>query len=274
VAETIDHGVLPLLNTFPTRPEDPEKSLLLNRIVVRVAEDYDIPLVNLNRALEPLPHHGVDPNDTIHLSVPADERVDAFTETNLQSGFTVRNLVTLQALEAVLEAAGSGLEKVLKTTVFLKDMADFPRMNEVYGRYFGAALPARSTVQAAKLPRDVQVEVFRVEARPEPGSTDGGAARPASWRMAVLLRDVSAERSLVRAKDELVSGVRHALRSGGLEELGAVLEAIRASGALEYARAQARAESRTACEALEALPRSNYRDYLLQLADFAVTRTF
>lgn len=104
VAETIDHGVLPLLNTFPTRPEDPEKSLLLNRIVVRVAEDYDIPLVNLNRALEPLPHHGVDPNDTIHLSVPADKRVDAFTETNLQSGFTVRNLVTLQALEAVLEA--------------------------------------------------------------------------------------------------------------------------------------------------------------------------
>jgi octaprenyl-diphosphate synthase len=68
--------------------------------------------------------------------------------------------------------------------------------------------------------------------------------------------------------------VRHAIRSGGIDELGAVLEAIRASGALEYARAQARAESRTACEALAGLPRSNYRDYLLQLADFAVTRTF
>jgi hypothetical protein len=104
VAETIDHGVLPLLNTFPTRPEDPEKSLLLNRIVVRVAEDYDIPLVNLNQALEPLPHHGVDPNDTIHLSVPADQQVDYFTPEHLQSGFTMRNLVTLQALEAVLEA--------------------------------------------------------------------------------------------------------------------------------------------------------------------------
>lgn len=68
--------------------------------------------------------------------------------------------------------------------------------------------------------------------------------------------------------------VRHAIRSGGIDELGAVLEAIRASGALEYARAQARAESRTACDALAALPRSKYRDYLLQLADFAVTRTF
>ena len=104
VAETIDHGVLPLLNTFPTRPEDPVKSLLLNRIVVSVAEDYDVPLINLNRALEPLPHQGVDPNDTIHLSVPADQQVDYFTEAHLQSGFTMRNLVTLQALQAVLDA--------------------------------------------------------------------------------------------------------------------------------------------------------------------------
>jgi octaprenyl-diphosphate synthase len=68
--------------------------------------------------------------------------------------------------------------------------------------------------------------------------------------------------------------VRHAIQSGGLTELGAVLEAIKASGALDYARRQAQAESRTACAALEGLPRSAYRDYLLQLADFAVTRTF
>jgi octaprenyl-diphosphate synthase len=68
--------------------------------------------------------------------------------------------------------------------------------------------------------------------------------------------------------------VRHAIESGGLEELGAVLEAIRASGALDYARKQAEAEARTACAALEGLPRSTYRDYLLQLADFAVTRTY
>lgn len=68
--------------------------------------------------------------------------------------------------------------------------------------------------------------------------------------------------------------VRDAVVSGGIEELGAVLEAIRASGALDYARAQAQAESRTACAALEVLPRSNDRNYLLQLADFAVTRTY
>jgi octaprenyl-diphosphate synthase len=68
--------------------------------------------------------------------------------------------------------------------------------------------------------------------------------------------------------------VRRAIQGGGLDELSAVLEAIRVSGALDYARAQAQAESRTACQALEGLPRSTYGDYLLQLADFAVTRTF
>jgi len=65
----------------------------------------------------------------------------------------------LQNLKAVLEACGASLESVLKTTVFLKDMSDFPKMNEVYARYFATNPPARSTVQAAKLPRDVSVEI-------------------------------------------------------------------------------------------------------------------
>ncbi len=104
VIQTLDQGVVPILSTFPTRPEDEAKSLLLNQIVVRVALDYHIPLMNLSRALEPLPFHGVDPKDTIHLTVPADQRVDNFTGENLQAGFTVRNLVTLQALDAVWKA--------------------------------------------------------------------------------------------------------------------------------------------------------------------------
>jgi hypothetical protein len=104
VSETLDHDIVPILSTFPTRPEDPDKSRLLNQIVVRTALDYGLPLMNLNRALEPLPHHGVDPADTIHLTVPADQRVDVFSEANLQAGFTVRNLVTLQALDAVWRA--------------------------------------------------------------------------------------------------------------------------------------------------------------------------
>ncbi len=65
----------------------------------------------------------------------------------------------LENLKAVLEASGSSLGQVLKTTVFLKNMADFPKMNEVYGRYFVETPPARSTVEVARLPRDVQVEI-------------------------------------------------------------------------------------------------------------------
>jgi hypothetical protein len=104
IDQSIAAGVLPLLSTFPTRPEDVAKSLLLNQIVIKVALDYDIPLINLNRALEPLPNHGINPADTIHMSVPPDGLVDHFTPADLQYGFTVRNLVTLQTLEAVMKA--------------------------------------------------------------------------------------------------------------------------------------------------------------------------
>ncbi|MDX2039742.1 MAG: RidA family protein [Acidobacteriota bacterium] len=65
----------------------------------------------------------------------------------------------LNNVQAVLEAAGSSLSQVVKTTVFLADMNDFAAMNEVYAGFFGATRPARSTVQAARLPRDVGVEI-------------------------------------------------------------------------------------------------------------------
>lgn len=69
-----------------------------------------------------------------------------------------------QNLSAVLEAAGASLSSVVKTTVFLKDMGEFAAMNEVYGRYFGDHRPARSTVQAARLPKDCSVEIEAVAA--------------------------------------------------------------------------------------------------------------
>jgi 2-iminobutanoate/2-iminopropanoate deaminase len=65
----------------------------------------------------------------------------------------------LQNVKAIVEAAGSSLEKAVRTTVFLKDMNDFAAMNEVYARYFPSAQPARSTVEVARLPRDVSVEI-------------------------------------------------------------------------------------------------------------------
>jgi 2-iminobutanoate/2-iminopropanoate deaminase len=65
----------------------------------------------------------------------------------------------LQNVKGVVEAAGVNLHHVVKTTVFLKEMNDFAAMNEVYGRYFSVAPPARSTVQAARLPKDALVEI-------------------------------------------------------------------------------------------------------------------
>ena len=78
-------------------------------------------------------------------------------------------------LTAVFEAAGVGMNQVVKTTVFLADMDDFTAMNEVYGRFFGDAPPARATVQAARLPRDARVEIEAIalvsadESRGKPG---------------------------------------------------------------------------------------------------------
>jgi 2-iminobutanoate/2-iminopropanoate deaminase len=68
----------------------------------------------------------------------------------------------LQNLTAILQAAGASLQSVVKTTVYLSDMGEFTAMNEVYAKHFGDHKPARSTVQAARLPRDVKVEIDAV----------------------------------------------------------------------------------------------------------------
>ena len=72
--------------------------------------------------------------------------------------------MVLKNLKAILEAAGSGLDRVVKTTVFIKDMGEFAAMNEVYGTFFAdkALAPARSTVEVARLPKDVRVEIEAV----------------------------------------------------------------------------------------------------------------
>jgi 2-iminobutanoate/2-iminopropanoate deaminase len=70
----------------------------------------------------------------------------------------------LKNLAAILEAAGASLGQVLKTTVYLRDLNDFGKMNEVYARFFSEEPPARATVQVARLPRDVSVEIEAVAA--------------------------------------------------------------------------------------------------------------
>ena len=77
----------------------------------------------------------------------------------LEGDITAQTAQVLANLKAVIEAAGGNLNKVVKTTVFLKNLDDFVAMNKVYGDTFGSHTPARSTVQVAKLPRDVLVEI-------------------------------------------------------------------------------------------------------------------
>lgn len=85
--------------------------------------------------------------------------LDPSTAAMIDGDIAAQTERVIENIKAVLEACGSSLPQVLKTTVFLKDMGELARMNEVYARYFGENPPARSTVEAARLPRDVRVEI-------------------------------------------------------------------------------------------------------------------
>lgn len=85
--------------------------------------------------------------------------IDPATQQVINGDVTAQTERVLKNLSAILQAAGTSLEKVVRSTVFLKNMGDFAAMNEVYARYFKSAPPARSTVEAARLPKDVAVEI-------------------------------------------------------------------------------------------------------------------
>ena len=85
--------------------------------------------------------------------------IDPVTGQFVPGGIAEQTEQVLRNLTAVFEAAGVGINQIVKTTVFLADMDDFTAMNEVYGRFFRVEPPARATVQAARLPRDARVEI-------------------------------------------------------------------------------------------------------------------
>ncbi len=76
-----------------------------------------------------------------------------------EGGIKEQTRQVMKNIEAILIAGGASMASVVKTTVFLKDMNEFTAMNEVYAEFLGAAAPARSTVEAARLPRDIRVEI-------------------------------------------------------------------------------------------------------------------
>lgn len=85
--------------------------------------------------------------------------IDPVTNTLVSGDVGAQTERVLQNLSGILKAAGTSLQKVVRTTVFLKNMNDFAAMNEVYGKHFSSQPPARSTVEVARLPKDVLVEI-------------------------------------------------------------------------------------------------------------------
>lgn len=85
--------------------------------------------------------------------------LDPKTQQIIEGGVELQTERVLENLKAIVEAAGSSIQRVVKTTVFLADMNDFAAMNEVYSRYFISHPPARSTVEVSRLPRDVRIEI-------------------------------------------------------------------------------------------------------------------
>ena len=92
--------------------------------------------------------------------IPIDPAVGAVTATTIEG----QTRQAIANLKQVLEAAGAGLDRVVKTTVFIKDMTDFAALNAVYAEMFGATKPARSCVEVARLPKDVKLEIEAVAA--------------------------------------------------------------------------------------------------------------
>jgi 2-iminobutanoate/2-iminopropanoate deaminase len=85
--------------------------------------------------------------------------IDPATGQIVAGGIAEQTARVFENIKNVLEAAGSSLEQAVKTTVYLKDMGEFAQMNEAYARYFPVNPPARATIEAARLPRDVRVEI-------------------------------------------------------------------------------------------------------------------
>ena len=101
---TEEQGIVPILSTFPGNLNFPNHTVLYNQIVVRIAMDNDLPLINLWLALETLPNHGLE-SDGFHLDLPPGDTSCNLGGDNLQNGYPMRNLVTLQTLDAVWRGA-------------------------------------------------------------------------------------------------------------------------------------------------------------------------
>jgi len=116
-------------------------------------------IVSTDRGPKPIGPYsqGVKANGFLYVS--GQVALDPKTGEMIAGGIAEQTERVMNNLKGIVEAAGSKLSHAVKTTIYLKDMNDFTAMNEVYGKFFTAAPPARSTVQVARLPKDALVEI-------------------------------------------------------------------------------------------------------------------
>ncbi|MBX3065264.1 MAG: SGNH/GDSL hydrolase family protein [Anaerolineae bacterium] len=103
VVRTINNATIPVLTTFPNQPGREEQSIQFNKMVVKVAQDYNVPLLNLWAALEPIPNQGINPDEPTHMTKPESGKVASFLPEDLTAGYNLHNLLTLQMLEQLLK---------------------------------------------------------------------------------------------------------------------------------------------------------------------------
>ncbi len=103
IVQTYNAGIIPVIYTFPVQASQLDNSILFNKITVKVATEYNLPLINLWLAFEPLPNKGIDSKEPTHMTRPESGKTFSFAAVDLQQGgYNVRNLLTLQTLEAIL----------------------------------------------------------------------------------------------------------------------------------------------------------------------------
>jgi hypothetical protein len=107
LVQTVNAGIVPIMSTFPNQPGLIEQSIFFNQITVKIAQDYNLPLINLWLAFDPLPNQGIDPKEPTHMTKPPSGKVASFAEADLQGGHNVHNLLTLQALDLVVKMLDS-----------------------------------------------------------------------------------------------------------------------------------------------------------------------
>ena len=154
---TVGHWLFLLFHTFPTNSLLSRSAIKLGLIFVKRKDAMKI--INSDKAPAPIGPYSqaVEANGMIFLS--GQIAIDRDNDNRIPPDVESQTRQVIKNMRAVLAEAGSALDKVVKTTIYLADMNDFAAVNSIYAEYFDASKPARATVEVSRLPKDVKIEI-------------------------------------------------------------------------------------------------------------------